>query len=811
MLKNFLVIALRSFRKNGLYSAINIFGLSIGLAAAIIIMLYVRHELLTDKYHEHYDELYRVGIEIGIGGPPLKAGISSYPAGPDLTERFPEVVDFTRIFAMDLVNTDLLVEYGDKGLYEKGVLLVDSNFFDLFTHPVLFGDPNAALRHNDVAVLTRSTAERIFGPGDPVGKNFRLNRQHNIEVGAVIEDLPDNSHLKFRMLLYWNSLGNFLGQGMATNSYFQNNFFTYIRANQDLTTPEFTAKLEAFVEEHVLGELATHGLEGTFRLHMRPMRELYFLKDEMYEPFNPEPIPAKGDRVYVYVFITIAMFLTTIAAINYMNMAIARSSRRSREVGVRKVMGADKGSLIRQFLTESLLISFLALILALLWVEIFLPYFNDLLMKNLSFSMIAEPQFGLWVLAMTLFVGLLSGSYPAFYLSGFRPIEVLKQQVILSDRNLFVRKILVGLQFAISVFMIIATLAVLQQLMYMRDKDLGYTTEQILIINIADLDADRREGLKRELEQLAMVDRASLSMNLPGPGSALQQWGFNVETEDGFVERMTSVYHVDPYFAEVYQLEMAEGRFFDPNQPTDMEQAFVINEAAVRLFGWDDAVGKQIQHFGSQGENARRVIGVVRDFHMASFEQQINPLIIFPAADGSYANLGLSPGDVSGTLRSVEQIWHEFAGVLPLRYQFMDERQGLAQLAYTNLGSLFALFALLCIFLSLMGLFGLSGFSAEQKTKEIGIRKVHGASQHDILALLYKEYVWLMMLAIVIASAVGWYFADSWLSQFAYRIQISMFPFVAAAILSFGVSLMTVGYHAWRSMRRNPAETLQYE
>ncbi len=811
MIKNYLRVAWRNFRKNFLYSVINVLGLSVGLASAIIILLYVQNELSVDRHHEHYESLYRVGIEIGIGGPPLKAGISSYPVGPDLKDNFPEIDDYLRMFAMDIMSPEILIQHEGNSLYEKGVLLVDSHFFDFFTHPVVYGDPVASLRHNNLAVLTQTTAERIFGPGDPVGKHFVFNKEHHVEVGAVIEDIPDNSHFKFRMLMYWNSLDGMLHQGMVGDSYFHNNFFTYLLANQDLNTPEFDGKLEAFIQDRVFSELAEHNLEGTFKIHLRPIKDLYFLKDEVYELFNPEIIPAKGDRVFVYVFITIAVFLLAIASVNYMNMAIARSSKRSKEVGVRKVLGADRSSLIRQFLTESLLISFVALFLALLWVELFLPVFNQLMIKNLSFGLFFDLRFTGLVLMLMIFTGLLSGSYPALYLSGFRPVDVLKQQVRLSDRNLFVRKLLVGFQFTISVFMIIATLVVVQQLFYMRDKDLGYKTERIVILNAYDLEDQQRESLKSEMEQLAMVETASLSSNLPGPGIGIQQWGFQIEMEDGFSERMTGVYHVDPSFADVYGLDIVDGRFFDPDQITDFSESFVINEAAVRLFGWDDPVGKRIRHLGDGNGGRRKVIGVVKDFHVASFEQHIAPLIIMPVEQGPQLSVKLQPDAGRGVLQAMEKIWHDYVEYLPMRHQFMDERHYLSIQSHENLGRLFAIFAVLCVLLSLMGLFGLVGFSAEQKTKEIGIRVVHGASTLNILHLLYKEYLWLMLVAIAIASAGAFYFIDSWLANFAYRIGVSPVPFLLSGLIAVLVSLLTVSYHAVRSSGVNPVEALKHE
>ncbi len=815
MLRNYFITAFRNFRIHGLYSVINVVGLSIGLAATILIILFVRYELSADAHQQHRDEMYRLGITLGIGGStPVTVGLSSYVIGPDLVETFPEITHYTRFMSMDFVASEMHVQYEDQSLYEKGILLADSNFFSFFSHPVVYGDLANALQHPNVAVLTRSSAERIFGPCDPVGKSFRLHRNDHIQVGAVIENIPDNAHLKFRMVMSMESLGGeIIGSGVALNSYFYNNFYTYIRSPHDLNTPGFRAKLEDHLQVRVRSQLLEAGVEGSYDLHLRPMKDLYFLQEEGYEPSNPETISAKGNRTYVGVFIVIAVFLIAIASINYMNMAIARSVKRSREVGVRKVLGADRKSLMGQFLSESIIVSFLALFVALLWVELSLPFFNDMLQRQLSHQTIFEPAVLGWVLLLTLITGLLAGSYPALYLSGFQPADAIKQQIRLSDKKMFVRKFLVGLQFCISVFMIIATMVILQQLNYMQKKDMGYETDRILLLNVADLEADQREGFKNQLKQLALVESASLANNIPGPGLFFPNWGLMAETPQGFSERMTGVYHVDAAFAEVFGLEMVEGRFFDPEQPTDLAQSVVINESAARLFGWEDPLGKRFHSLGEfQDGEYRRVIGVVKDFHLVSLEEKIEGLVMVPLNHGSRLNLKLVAGaDPGSVLRQVNEIWDEWAGSLALRHEFMDDRHRMAYMAHANLGRLFGFFALMCIALSLMGLFGLTGFTAQQKTKEIGIRKVHGATSRDILALLYREYAGLMAAAILLASPLAWFFASGWLAQFAYRIQVGVVPFVVSSVMAFLVSLLTVAYHAWQHTRRNPSVTLQYE
>jgi putative ABC transport system permease protein len=810
MLKNYFLIAFRNIRNYGLYSVINILGLSIGLASAILIILYLQHELSADRHLADYDEIFRVGIEVGIGGPPIVAAISSAPLGNDLVTNFPEVVGYSRFYSLDMMHSELLVEYEDRSLYESGVFLADSNFFEFFSHPVVYGDPVGSLRHNNMAVFTRSAAEKIFGPGNPVGKTFRFNRVHNVTVGAVIDDIPANSHLKFRMVMFWGSMDGYLAWQFTNTNYFQNNIFTYVKLVPGFDIRSLEGRIDEFVQERALSEFAQHDMEALFKLHLRPLNELYFQKAEQYEPFNPELIPAKGDRIYIYVFIAIAIFLTGIAAINYMNMAIARSARRSREVGVRKVLGADKGSLIRQFLSESLLITFLGFILALLWVEISLPWFNQLLMKDFSFRIFQNPALAFSVLGLMLVTGLVSGSYPAFYLSRFQPVEVLKQQVKLSDRNLSLRKILVGLQFTISVFMIIATLVVLQQLHFIRNKNLGYQTENILVLTVSDLDRERRLGLKRELGLLPGVESASLSNNVPGPGANLQNWGGMAESRDGFSETMTGVYQVDASFAEVFDLQMKEGRFFNPDLETDFTEAVIVNEAAARLFEWDEPVGKQFRN-NSQNEGMRRVVGVVKDFHILSLDLNIGPLVIYPYRNGDRLIVKLTPEAGAGTLEVIRQKWDAMAGNLPLRYQFLAEHHRMGYRTHNNLGVLFAVFAMLCILLSLMGLYGLSGFSAEQKTREIGIRKVHGASLKHILMLLFREYMTILAVAILMASVLAWHFMGNWLAQFAFSVSLTILPFIVAATLAVAVSLLTVGVHAARSSGADPVKALKYE
>ncbi len=810
MIKNFILIAVRNLFRNRLYGAINILGLSIGLACALLIALFLRHELNADKHHAHYESLYRLGVEMGLGGSPtIKASLSSYPIGPDMKENFPEVVDFTRFYYLDAFHSDMLVEYEDKAVYESGVVLADSSFLDLFTHPVIYGDAKASLRKSRMAVLTRSAAERLFGPGDPVGRSFRLNQTHQMQVGAVIEDIPDNSHLKFRILLFWDSMPGSTGHNMARNSYFENNIYTYVKINEGADIKGLRTRMDELVESRTRSIFIDNNLQGTFRMHLRPMKELYFIKSEQYQPTNPEPIPAKGDMTYVYVFMAIAVFLTAIASINYMNMAIARSGRRSKEVGVRKVLGAESYSLMGQFLAESVIVAFLALLLALAWVELSLPVFNNLLMKNLSLRLFQDPEILMISIGFTALVGLLSGSYPALYLSGFQPLAVLKQQVRLSDRNLNLRKIMVALQFTISIFMIIATLVVLQQLHYIRNKDLGYQTGNILILSLNDLEEDQRMTLKKEMEQLAAVSQACLSYDIPGPGKMVSNNGVSTESEEGFTDRLSGVYRADASFASLFDIEMRQGRFFDSALETDYTQAVVINETAARTFGWDDqALGKRFMNTSGDDTLFQQVIGVISDFHVYSIDMEIGSLVIFPKKTGDQLSLKVQPGNEASALKQVEAIWKDHLGSLPMRYRFMNENHRVAYLIHTNQGRLFAIFALLCIILSLMGLFGLSGFSAEQKNREIGIRKVHGATLKDILSLLYKEYIGLMIVSVMVASVLGGLVMEQWLSRFAFNTGLSIGPFFMAAALAFSVSLLTVGYHAVRCAGENPVKAL---
>jgi putative ABC transport system permease protein len=811
MFKNFINIALRNLSKNKLYTVINIFGLSIGLASALLIMLYVHHERTADRHHEHFDEIYRVGAEIAIGDNPMRLALSAAPMGQDLVDLFPEITDYVRLFPMGFTSDQVLIEYKQDLMYENGLFLVDSNFFDFFSHPAVYGTPEASIRHNNIAVLTKSTAERLFGPGNPTGKQFRLNRDHLIEVGAVIEDIPDNSHLKFRMLLFRNSLDNIREEYLSAEDYMQNNLYTYVRTNKRLEEQYFKNKVEQLVHDRIISQLMQFGIEGSYRLHFTPMSDIYFNKVDGYEPGNPEPTATKGDKTYVIIFIAIAVFLGFIASINYMNMAIARSVKRSKEVGVRKVMGAVRGNLIGQFLTESILVAMLAMIIALLWVEITLPLFNNLLSKNLSVLMLMQPQLLAMMAAIVLLTGFVSGSYPAFYLSGLRPIDVLKMQIRLSDRKISLRKVLVGLQFTISIGMIIATLVVAAQLRYMHNKETGYAMEDIIILNIRETAPDSRESLKEALKQLAFVKNATLSNSIPGPGNNISQWGLNFETNDGFKEHMINVYHVDHDYLDTYGIPLIEGRFFDPQAATYQEQAALVNEAAVKFFGWDDPIGKRVQTLGTEDQMNRRVVGIIKNFHLTSLQEAITPLLIMPQETSALLSISIHPGQTHQALQEIEKVWLEFSGGLPMRHQYMTERHHIAYANFDSLGKLFAAFAILCILLSLMGLFGLSGYTAEQKTREIGIRKVHGATLADILKLLYKEYAWLMLIAMLVASSVAWYFMNNWLAQFAYNTGLNVWPFFLASSLALLISVTTVGYHALRTSTANPVDSLKYE
>ncbi len=800
MLKNYIIIAFRNLIRQKGYSLINILGLSIGLAAFILIVLFVRHELSFDRFHEKSDRIYRLCVKGMISGDPLNVAVSAPPTGEAMKREYPEVIAFTRL---DEQPQSVLFSYGDKKFYQDGLLYVDSTFFDVFSFDLIRGNPDKALVDPYSLVITERMARKYFNQEDPLGKTMRMNDRSNYTITGIVADPPSNSHFSFNMLA---------------------SFTTMLRENNSRHYQSW-GSLSLYTYVLLANNTDPSTLESKFPdLYMKYMEDLSQMENIRFEPYL-QPISSihlhsnllaeiepNSDISYVRTFMAIAIFILLIACINFMNLSTARSVKRSREVGMRKVVGAYRKQIIAQFIGESVIISFISMVIALLLVELFLPTFNQILDKEMQLDIFSDGRIIISVIGLALLVGFLAGSYPAFYLSAFRPIKVLKGTLSNNSRKSKTRNMLVVLQFAISIFLIIATGMVYNQLSYLRKKKLGFDKEDLVIVPLrGERLAQNADYLKSQFKQLSVVKDVANSRFVPGrnmDGSGYVPEGYDEKNPVIFFTNM-----VDFGYIETMGMEMAEGRPFQKEFTTD-STAIIVNEALVRRLGWDEPIGKKIISYDDTIPVERHIIGVVKDFHFRSLRSVIEPSVMFiTARHASNLNIRLNPGNRAKQLEMLRNKWEQLESVLPFDYYFLDDDFDSQYRADQRLGELFIFFTLIAIFIACLGLFGLASYNAEQRTKEIGIRKVLGSSVQGIMLMLSKQFTRWVIIANIIAWPIAWYFLDRWLAGFAYRIQLGehWYIFVISAFAALIIALLTVFYQAIRAALGNPVDSLKYE
>lgn len=808
MLKSYLKSALRNISRNKFYSFLNILGLAIGLAAFIFIFLYARNELLYDKHHEKAERIYRVESDFTISGKHDKFAIVPIPMGPALKLEFPEVEEFCRF--NDLGNT--LFKYEDKAFYETNFYFADSTVFDIFTHNVVMGDPNSCLVEPYSMVLTESIAAKYFGDANPMGKIVETGNGRKYKVTAVMEDLPQNSHMRYEALLSASTLAALSGEdnfnSMEPRRFWNIGVYTFLLIRENSSMQSIHDKFDGFYEKYM--KPVGDAINASFDLMSTPLTQTHFSRHISSD------LP-KGNMAYIYIFSAVAVFILLIAAINYMNMATARSVRRAREVGIRKVSGAYRKQLIGQFLSESVLLAVIGLIIALLLVYILLPDFNNLSGKSMAFDIFTRPAIILTIIGVTLFIGLISGSYPAFYLSSFRPVTVLKGAGSnKGKKGGLLRKVLVVLQFAIAIIMIIGTLVVSNQLSYLKSKDMGFTKDNMIVLELQDTSfRNRAQDLKKELLQNSNILSVTNSTGIPGDNRWIQV--VRMEKDTAMIDDAMIITVVDYDYLDTYEIELSEGRNFSREMGTDAEEAVIVNETTVKQYGWtDNPIGKKI-HWGFQvdgsGGRILKVIGVVKDYHFNSLHNKVEPIMMFMADFSKYyLTLRVNPGNMGNTIDYIEEKWHEFGAKRPFDFRMLEDTWGEMYEAEQKLGVIFTIATVLTIFIALLGLLGLSSFVAEQRTKEIGIRKVMGASLANVLGLLYREFVILILVAFVIAIPLAWWQLSNWLEQsFVYHISISAMTIVLAGLMALVISMITISYHTIKAGTGNPVDAIKYE
>ncbi len=804
MIKNYLKIALRNLLKFKAYSFINIFGLAIGIAACIMILLFINDELSYDRNNLKADQIYRVHTAARLAGNESNLAVSPAPLGKTLVNDFPEVIQYVRL----MPNRTMLIRYKDNVFNEANFYWADSTLFDVFTIPFIQGDPQTALAQPHTIVITQRLAKKYFGNEDPMDKIMNFEDGTPYTIKGVVKDCPHNVHFHYDIFASMASLG--LGD---TPFWVANSFHTYIVLKKGVPGSQLTAKLPAFVEKYAgpqLRELFQTSYEeilksgSRYEFHMQPLTDIHLTSHLDYE------LEPNSDIKYIYIFSVIALFILLIACINFMNLSTARSMLRSKEVGIRKVLGSNKSQLIKQFLTESVLMTFIAVVIAIALVEIFLPSFNSLAGKELHTSYfsnyLALPALFVAVIA----VGLIAGSYPAFFLSSFKPVTVLKGKLN-GAGGTWLRSGLVVFQFAISIVLFIGTFIVYGQLKYVQEKNLGFDRDHVLVITRAWALEKQSQTFKEELKKNSHIISASNSDNLPGRNFG--QTVFRPEGTQSSQQYILSVMSTDYDFAETMKLQLTGGRYFSRDFAADT-QVVVLNESAVKHMGIKDPVGKRVILPGrTPDQNVfYKIIGVLKDFHFESLHQKIRPLaVVLDKGETAFLPVRISAGDVSGSVGFIESEWKKFVPGKPFEYFFLDDDFNNLYESEQKTGEIFTVFSVLAIFIACLGLFGLAAFTAERRTKEIGIRKVLGASIPGIVVLLSREFTKWVLLANIIAWPLAYYFMNSWLQNFAYRIDMGWGIFLLSAVIALIIALFTVSFQAVKVAVANPVRALRSE
>jgi putative ABC transport system permease protein len=812
MLSNYLKIAWRNITGNPLFSAINIVGLAIGLACCIIITTFVRYELSYDKHWDNADRIYRVTRDFYSNN--LQLAAVAPPIAPLLKEDFPEIEDITRFLSAGTVT----INYREQNYRQEGMVIADKNAFDLFNFEFIEGDPATALANPTDIVMTKRAAERYFGSDNPIGKIVNLMGQVDVTVTAIIADMPDNTHMDIEVLGSMAAVPMMMGPG-ELESWGSNNYYTYLRLPAGYDPDALESRFDDFINKH-RGENASDGTG----LNLQKLTEIHLTSNRDAE------WSVNGSRSSVYTFSAVALFVLVIACINFMNLTTARSTQRAREVGVRKVVGARRDQLIIQFLGESILLTMLAMVLAIAIVELVMPVFASFLEKPLSFSIAQPAVFGA-LAAGVIVVGLVAGSYPAFFLSRFRPAEVLKGSAS-SAGSAMLRKVLVVVQFATSIALLIATGVVIAQMQYVRNLELGYDKSRNIVTGIpyfSDL-WGTYEPLKTELEVHPDILSVVYSSRVPGMQN-LDGSGYIAESTQLTMDNILGLsdMKVDYQWFDHYGVEFLAGRPFRQNEmrpamPTEeapvTKAAAILNESAARRFGWtpEEAVGKIVRQPMSRDLDTfvdREVVGVIPDIHFSSLHDEMKATV-YTEPNGNYGrrlSVKLAAGDHRDAIAHFEAVWKQVLPTEPVYWEFLDDRFDALYRSEARQATMFGMFSAFAILVATLGLFGLASFTTERRTKEIGIRKVMGASVRDIVLLLTSDFTKLVLLANVIAWPTAYYFMSEWLNRFVYKAPFTEWAwlFVASAFAALAVAWLTIALQASRAATSRPVLALRYE
>jgi putative ABC transport system permease protein len=810
MIRNYFKIAFRNLMKYKFISFINLFGLTVGLTCCMLIVAYIFNELSYDKFNPNADRIYRVtrsfntpdGVEV------LHLSAVAPPAGPLLKNDFPDIEKITRTIS----NGNTAMKYGEKLFNENTAYFADENLFDFFPVPVLKGNAKNALAEPFSIMLTQKIATKYFGDEDPMNKMIKVDRLFTYKVTGIFKDFPANSHFHPEILLSFNSLKDsaVYGANQLLTNWGNNSFYTYLLLPKNYPAENIRARFPDFIDRN----MHFPGAPPAFKPSTGTKLYLQKLTDIHLRSHLDDEIEANGDIKRVYIFSAIAFFILLIACINYMNLATARSMLRAREVGIRKVVGAERKEIIFQFLSESVMIAWISLLLALLFAWLTFPYLNKLSGQHLSMALLFQWKILLPILLLPFIVGIISGIYPALFMSSFMPVKVLKGIAKVGSGNVSFRKVLVVAQFAISLILIIATVVVFQQLSYMQKASLGYDRDHIINIPYSSALNPQFESFRNDLLKNSIIKNMGRSSRIP-TGRLLDASGTQIMGADSMIPMNVDlkVVTVDHDFIPTYNIHLSAGRNFSRDFSTDSVN-YVINEAAVKILGWkspQSALGKDIAYGGTKG----KIIGVTNDFHFESMHQKIVPLLMrMPSFNqGGYGVLSvkIAGNNIPSAINSIQNTWARYLPDAPFTYTFLDESYSTLYDAEQKQGTIFTIFACIAIFIACLGLFGLSAFSITQRMKEIGIRKVLGASVNNLLTLLSKDFLKLVLIAAIIAFPIAWFSMNSWLQDFAYRIYIHWWVLAAAGIVAGVIAFATISFQAIKAAVSNPVNSLRSE
>jgi putative ABC transport system permease protein len=800
MIKNYFIIAWRNLLKNKVFSVINILGLSIGLACCILMFLFIQHELSYDKFNIHSSNIYRITSESESTSGKTNLAVTPAPWAPLMKKDLPEINNYVRIFKAE---KSIIGQPGQQKFYENDLLFVDSTFFDVFSFSLQKGNSKQALEKPNSIVLTRETAEKYFGNEDPIGKTLEINSMVgilNVEITGIVNEIPSTSHFKFNALISLQSLGDI--SGLWAFHMFQ----SYVLINNNVSTQALEKKFAAFANKYINNNPQA---DGKHDIHLQPLNSIHLNSKMIGE------IGVNGDIKYVYIFTGIAVFILLIACFNFTNLSTARSLSRAKEVGLRKVVGAEKQQLIRQFLSETILFALIALTLAIIIAILVLPLFNQLSGRQMSFNLNNNYALTGLLVLLVLFVGLLAGIYPAVILSSFKPVEVLKSKFQKTAKGVSFRKVLVTLQFVISIALIASTIIVTKQLQFLKNKKLGFDKENVAIVTLPkDMDSAKLQTFKNSILNSGVISNVAGASSVPGVNIPINQ--VNDGNTDLKKALSMQMLFTDHEFIKTMNMKILAGRDFSSQYATDKTEGFILNEEAVKKAGWKnpaEAIGKTFQWVNpGRVVKSGKVIGIVQNFNITPLKAAVQPLVMhYSALRFQYLYVRFNQLNAGNTIDIIGKKFKEVYPKQSFEYSYLDETLNQMYAGEKKISQVFSYFSFLAILIACMGILGLSLYSIQQRIKEIGIRKVLGASVTRITAELVKDFLKPVLIAAIIAFPIAWYAMDKWLQDFAYRTNIGWWIFIAAGLLAVLIAMITIGVQAVKAAIANPVKSLRTE